>query len=139
RRYHRRCTNVTADRFRPGHRGATTSPGPLRVRRPDGADGRLVAKPVRDGRALAVGVVPALAVARRPQWPAAGHLEMAGGVRPPHPIPGIPQPVLAIRFALVREPGDLIVAPDPDASLPRLPRAPAGAPVVDLDQVREVL
>src|SRR4051812_18200824 len=53
--------------------------------RPDGADRRFVAKAIRDRRARPVGAVPPLAVERRPQGAAAGHLEMAVRVGLPHP------------------------------------------------------
>jgi hypothetical protein len=47
----------------------------------------------------------------RNQRAAAGHLEITVGVGATHPIPGVAQPVGAVRSALVREPGDFIISP----------------------------
>src|SRR5262249_17644037 len=107
--------------------------------RPDGADRLFLVVALGDGRARAVGVVPSLGVAGRAQGPAAGHLEVAGGVGLADPGPGVAEPVVGIALGLVRVPGGLVVAPGPDAAGLRLAGGPAGAPVVDLDEVRQVL
>src|SRR5262249_17629198 len=104
-----------------------------------GPDRLFVPEAVGHGGTRLVGVVPALAVPRRAQRAAAGHLQVAVGVRLPDPIPGVAQPVRAVLRTLVREPGDLVIAPDPDATRLRLPRLLADAPVVQLHQVGQVV
>src|ERR1700677_3884341 len=64
---------------------------------------------------------------------------MAIRVGLPHPTPGVVQPIIAVLFALVGKPGDLVITPDPDAAHLRLPRLPADAPVTDLHQIGQVL
>ncbi len=82
-----------------------------RIANPNGVNRILIAEAIRDRRAGFVGVIPSFVVERRSQRAAAGHLEMAVGVRLPHPIARVVQPVAAIPLALLREPGDLVVAP----------------------------
>ena len=125
--------NLGLDGLVPWSVDGLAHPLPPRVGRPDGPEPTLLLAitPSGDRRAGRVGVVPSLAVQRRSHRPAAGHLEMAVGVRLADPVPGVAQPVGAVLLALVREPGDLVVAPDPDAARLRLARLPAGAPVVE--------
>src|SRR5205085_7913134 len=73
------------------------------VTRPDGANRLLVAESVRDGRAGFVGVIPPLAVQRRPHRPAAGHLQVAVAVRRADPLPGVLEPVGPVLLPLVSE------------------------------------
>ena len=70
---------------------------------------------------------------------AAGHLEVAIGIGGADPIPGVAEPVAAVGVVLVSEPADFVVAPNPDAAQAGSAGLLAGAPVVDFDQVRELV
>jgi len=110
-----------------------------RVGGPDLADRFFLAEALGRGGAGIVGVVPSLAVERRAERAAAGHLKMAGRIGLAHPIPAVAEPVVAVLFGLLGEPGDLVVAPDPDAADLGLAGFWADAPIVELDEVGEVV
>ncbi len=64
-----------------------------------------------DGFGRCVGPVPALISNGVGQCSAAGHLEVAVGVVPAYPVPGIPEPVVAVFCGLVSEPADFVISP----------------------------
>src|SRR5205814_2435245 len=111
----------------------------LSVNRPDVADGFFLIESFGSGGAFGVGVIPALAIQRRAQGAAAGHFQMAGRIGLADPAPRVMQPLVAIFLALLREPGDLVVAPDPDATGFCLPGLTTGAEVVDLHQIGKMI
>src|SRR5437016_9340795 len=110
-----------------------------RIVGPNGANGRLVARAIRNCIALVVGKVPA--GSRRSCRATDRHLEMGIGIGIPQPVPGVLEPLGAILFGLVSKPGDLVIAPDiePFAGTTRLPLMPAGSEVVELHQIGQML
>src|SRR6202011_912644 len=60
---------------------------PIRI--PNGPNRLLIAQPIRYDRTRHICEVPASAIQRRAHRAAAGHLQMAVGVRLGHPVPGI--------------------------------------------------
>jgi hypothetical protein len=57
----------------------------------------------------------------------------------PHPFPGVLKPVAPVLAALVGKPGDFVIAPDPDSSRFGLAGGFADAPIIEFDQIRQVL
>src|SRR5512133_2501470 len=64
---------------------------------------------------------------------------MRVGVRLTEPALRVAEPVAAILLILVSEPGNFVIAPNPNAAGAGLARLFADAPVVDLHQVRQVV
>src|SRR5262245_31413153 len=82
------------------------------VQSPDGADGFFLAETVRCHRARLVHVIPTFPVRRAGQTTHARHLHVALQVVIANPVPGVAQPPVAIILRLLREPSDLVPAPD---------------------------
>lgn len=106
---------------------------------PNIPDRFFVVEAIRNRGARRVGVVPAVVIERRRLGPAAWHLKIAVRIRLSHPIPGVAEPLAATLLALVREPADFVITPNPVAALSRFSWMSAGAPVIEFHQIRKVL
>ena len=113
-------------------------PWELPITAPDRANRVFVAETFGNSRTGSICVIPLAMIERRSHCPAAGHFEIAVRVGLPDPVPGVLKPIGAVLFSLLREPGNLVVTPDPIASLSSLPGVCADAPVIEFHQIRQV-
>ena len=105
---------------------------------PEGADGLFLGEGVGDGGAGLVDVVPAFAVGGAGEATGTGHFEVAGGVVFANPLGGVAEPLVAVGFGLLGEPGDFVPAPDPELALAGLTGLATVTVVVELDEEGEV-
>src|ERR1035437_6939704 len=106
---------------------------------PDIANRFFIVEPIRNRGAWRVGKIPTTVIERRCLRPASGHFEIAVRIGLPYPVPCIVEPLTAVLFALICEPTDFVVTPNPIAPLCCLAWMPAGAPVIEFHQIGKVL